>query len=347
MDVSLRILFAGYLREGATSLQRMVALQEIGHFITPIDFLHGRLKAKEQKLIWRAVEKLFRPIDRVKVNTQLIKMVKEREFDIVWIEKGLTVWPGTLKKIKPQCIIAGFSRDDMNNPANQSKNFLRGLCLYDIYFTTKSYGVSELEALGCPRAEFIANAYDKHTHHPMPVTAEDRERLGGPVGFIGDAERERAESIAWLAENGIPVKVWGDPWGRWKKITNGKFQVAGPSYYGKKYAKIICSFDINLGFLRKANRDLQTGRSVEIPACGGFMLAERTDEHLELFEEGKEAEFFGSNEELLDKVKYYLSHDDKRKMIARAGRERCLRSGYSNHDRLKKAIDKIMNLRKL
>jgi spore maturation protein CgeB len=77
------------------------------------------------------------------------------------------------------------------------------------------------------------------------------------------------------------------------------------------------------------------------------MLAERTDEHRELFEEGKEAEFFGSNEEILNKVKYYLSHDDERKRIAHAGRERCLRSGYSYHDRLKEAINKIMSLQKL
>ena len=59
------------------------------------------------------------------------------------------------------------------------------------------------------------------------------------------------------------------------------------------------------------------------------MLAERTQRHLDFFVEGKEAEFFGSVEELLTKIKKYLQNDSERDWIARAGRERCLNSGYS------------------
>ena len=43
------------------------------------------------------------------------------------------------------------------------------------------------------------------------------------------------------------------------------------------------------------------------------MMAERTDEHLSMFEENKEAVYFSSKEELLEKCKYYLVHDSERK----------------------------------
>ena len=72
------------------------------------------------------------------------------------------------------------------------------------------------------------------------------------------------------------------------------------------------------------------------------MLGERTDEHLKLFEEGKEAEFFSNNEELLKKCLYYLAHDEERKIIARRGYERCLTSGYSNYETLKRIIEQIL-----
>ena len=93
------------------------------------------------------------------------------------------------------------------------------------------------------------------------------------------------------------------------------------------------------------NHDLHTSRSMEIPACGGFMMAERTVEHQKLFKEDKEAVFFSSKEELLKKCKYYLSHDEERIKIVENGRNRCLKSGYSNIETLRRIIDEVQQMR--
>jgi spore maturation protein CgeB len=73
------------------------------------------------------------------------------------------------------------------------------------------------------------------------------------------------------------------------------------------------------------------------------MLAEWTKRHLDFFEDGKEAVFFKNNEELLHSVKMYLSNDYARKKIAAAGRERCLKSGYSMKVQLSEMLSSLFS----
>ncbi|WP_159460600.1 glycosyltransferase family protein [Calothrix rhizosoleniae] len=77
-----------------------------------------------------------------------------------------------------------------------------------------------------------------------------------------------------------------------------------------------------------------------------FFLAQRTDKHLEIYEEGKEAEFFSSSEECADKIRFYLKNEDARQKIAEAGYQRCIQSEYSLHHRLSKALEKVKLLQK-
>ena len=100
-----------------------------------------------------------------------------------------------------------------------------------------------------------------------------------------------------------------------------------------------------LGLLYRENRDLQTSRSFEIPACGGFMLAERTEEHRMYFEEDKEAAYFDSFDELISKLRFYISHESVRLRIARAGYQRCLDSPYRYTDRARFALDLVREFR--
>ena len=59
------------------------------------------------------------------------------------------------------------------------------------------------------------------------------------------------------------------------------------------------------------------------------MLAERSAEHLQYFEEDTEAVYFGDANELLEKTRRYLADPQARMRIAAAGRRRCIDSDYS------------------
>ena len=181
---------------------------------------------------------------------------------------------------------------------------------------------------------FHHNGYDPDTHRPLALSDEERARFGGPVGFVGTWEAARAASIGQLARGRHSGARLGRAAGRSEFQPHPNLRIEPHELLGLDYARALNSFDINLCFLRKLNRDLQTTRSVEIPACGAFMLAERTDEHLALFREGVEAEFFASDDEMIDKTRYYLAHPEARRRIAAAGLERCRIGRYSYHERL-------------
>ena len=339
---AVHILYVGHLTPGGTCLQRQHAFEDLGCRLTLVDLASPAGVARERRLWERVRRKLLGPRDWTGANRQIRDWVRRSRFDALWIDRGLQITAATLHAVKlaqPECRIIGYSPDDMYARHNQSPNFRRHLPLCDIFFTTKSYGVAELKALGCPDVGFLDNAFDPYTHRPLPVSAEERQRYGGPVGFVGTWEPARAHAMYQLAQAGIPVRIWGNMWERCR-TRHPNLTIEGRALYGDDYARALNAFDINLCFLRKQNRDLQTTRSVEIPACGAFMLAERTAEHEALFAAGSEAEFFDSDDELLAKVRHYLAHPAQRRRIAAAGRERCLRDGYRYQDRLAAMLDR-------
>ena len=63
-------------------------------------------------------------------------------------------------------------------------------------------------------------------------------------------------------------------------------------------------------------------RVFDIMGAGGFMLSNYQPEIEELFEIGKEIEVFHDISELIEKVDYYLSHEDERAKIAARGYEK-------------------------
>ena len=336
--------FKGYGKSN-TCLHRHWALKKIADQIDIVNTTQDRIS-----LFWRIAHHLFLwgiPIklpDSTKANKKIIEMANTNVYDVLWIDKGVTIFASTLqefRKKQPNAKIIGYSPDNMVLRHNQSQQYIESIPFYDYLVTNKSYIIEDLTKLGAKNVIFVNNTFEPSFHHKYDLTLVDKLRLGGDVGFIGMWEKERCKSIVYLATHGIKVRVWGD--NRWQAFKNisPNLQIEDKCLFSDDYCKALASFRINLCFLRKMNFDQQTTRTVEIPACGGFMLAERTKEHLNLFEEGKEAAFFSSNEELLEMCQYYLDHENERRQIAEAGYQRCLTSDYSNEGMIRKVFKQI------
>lgn len=107
---------------------------------------------------------------------------------------------------------------------------------------------------------------------------------------------------------------------------------------GEGTTEVFAGSKINLNISLKGIEGGTPQRVMDVMAAGGFMLTNYCPETAEIFEEDKEIVMFKTPEELIDKVEYYLKHDDERKTIARRGQDKVLEC-YTYEKKLKKIMD--------
>lgn len=99
----------------------------------------------------------------------------------------------------------------------------------------------------------------------------------------------------------------------------------GIAEYTSEMPQVFRHSKINLNFTLRSIVSGAPLRVLDIMACGGFLLSNYQEDMAEMFVPNEEVVLFESEEDMLDKIAYYLEHDKERKEIARAGRERMKR----------------------
>ena len=115
-------------------------------------------------------------------------------------------------------------------------------------------------------------------------------------------------------------------------------KVMPPVQPGLSLLTVYACSRINLNISLKGIEGGTPQRVMDIIAAGGFILTNYCAETAELFEEDKEIVMFRSPEELMEKADYYLSHDEEREKIVRAGYEKVLNC-YTYEKKLKQLME--------
>ena len=362
----MKILFIGSLSEGQTSLMRMNVLSELGYDVIP---LSNQFYWDQARMLTRRIQQSleYGPIIE-RINRELLISVKNHKPDMIWAEKQEYLKVSVLQKISQLGIkLVHYTPDPYFSLSwKRTRHLDASLSIYDCLITSKRYEVKEYENVNS-NILYMPLGFSTEVHRPIiPKSSNLKRHYTSDVSFVGGWEPRREEYLSFITDKlDCDLKVWGYGWdflkdGKWtlrrwwgmRRNSGGEsFKirknfslskcVIGNEIYGDHYSWALSGAKINIGFLRNICPDQHTTRTFEIPACQSLLLADRSDEHIELFREGKEADYFSSKEEMVDKIKFYLSNESVRKKVAINGYERCQNAGFSYKDILIEALAEL------
>lgn len=232
------------------------------------------------------------------------------------------IQPDTLRRareILPGARIAQFNVDIIFNPHNvrQIASKLDGV---DATFVTTAGAALKKFSRPGKIVSFVPNMADASIEWPrcFAYSHFENDVFWALRALKGSVENDRRiEYPLFLEKNGINIDYYG---------MNGK-----PLLYDARYFETIAKskMGVNISqiwtrgnYTKASDEDLYLYSSDRISHyMGSGLLTFTTRDHRleELFKEDNELVFFGSKEELLEKVRHYQQNDTARKCIAEAG----------------------------
>lgn len=334
----LRMLYVGYT--AANGLDKRRALRDLGVDLVSFDM---SVFASQVGRVWRSLahRAIAGPVV-TSLNRELLATARRLSgVTHVWVDKGTLLWADTVREVRDRlgAAMVHYANDALLLD-NRSRHFRASVPLYDFHFTTKRFELEGLRALGAPRVHLTFDAVNAERFRPRAPDHEQRRRFAAEVAFIGRCERHYARTLRAAAGSGRDLRVWGPRWTRYARLHRwARPHVRGEGVWFDDYPVALSSAKICLGLLSKRFPETVTTRTFEIPACGSLLLGERTDDHRALFEEDVEAVYFDSNEEMIEKMRFYLDHESERRRIASAGRSRFERSAYTRVERFREMLE--------
>ncbi len=149
--------------------------------------------------------------------------------------------------------------------------------------------------------------------------------------------RERIDLLNSIAQKSIDVALFT----RSKcNELNPNIRVMGGVSTHNEMPLVFAESKINLNHTMRCIETGLSQRVWDIMGCGGFVLSNYQAEIPEYFEIGKEIACYENTAECIELIKYYLSHDEERNMIAKNGYEK-VKSLHTYKIRVAKMIDTV------
>lgn len=304
------------------------AFTELGHEVlfhgledVPWLTLRGRAAYRIKRL------KPFIRVTEARQRKQLVKAAADFRPALA-IFMGAAGWDAALiRQVKEMCegrVVVLATDDPTVVPGLKSLAWLEGLGEFDTVFVPAKAAIATFYQLGAKRVATYGFSYNPKFHFPR--AASGPYNAVAYLGSWGPLQEMWLDRIA--AEFALRIYGWG--WQHASRTSRARACWARGEGLEADMNAAIASSRIIFNMTRAEHGCTYSAKTLEIPACGGFMLTNWTPEQAELFEDGKECVFYNTMDDMLDKVRYYLENEAEREKIRRAGMQAVAPYTYKN-----------------
>ena len=283
-------------------------LLKLGHEVTHVPVQNWHYDFYYKSIMHKALVRLGLTRLQTKIQKRLLAELNGQFFDLIWVFKGMELTPQTLQTLKKQTTrLINFNPDNpfiFSGKGSGNKNITQSIHLYDEHFTYDHDVKSRLESEFGLKCTLVPFGFDNEVISTEELNEVEEIKT---VCFVGNPDAYRSNILQEILNNGLPLHVYGHDWQKHLKHPNLTIHGA---VYEKDYYKTLRKYRVQLNIMRVHTLDSPNMRSIEVPGCGGIMLAPRTKDHEAFFEEGKEAFYYNDVKDLVDQADRILRLGD-------------------------------------
>lgn len=305
-----RILHVGnfnFFRYGAsfyaTDWKIQNGLVRNGHMVLPFSY--------REVVRWENFLRTSR-LGQGRMNRRLVENVEIFRPELILFGHSETIEPETisfLRKRFPQTRFAMWYVDSIVFPEKRNQLKIRAERMDWVFVTTGGEHLKELKSEG-NRVAFFPNIADSSIERSRNFE-KGREDLELDFLYCGrDYSKARTSRIKSIVESlpDLRREVWG---------TLGNPALTGQAYYDK-----LAEAAMSLNLSHREDIPMYTsGRMTQLTGCGILTFCPKTPGIDLLFRED-EVVYYDQDKDLIEKIKYYATHDEERMNTARKGWER-------------------------
>jgi spore maturation protein CgeB len=327
-DISrpVRMMMASEFTHGSTARGLVGGFRALGWDVAEVDVLNFVVRGRSR--LSRGAARLLWNNSIAEYNAEILRVAELNQIEIFLTIKGVNIARSTVERLQANGTrVVVFYPDVLFDHVGVDEKVLAAT---DLIVTTKSYHAPYLDQLvGPDRHAFVHHGYcpSAHSRRHMPDAIPYR----WDIGFIGNASPHKAAYLTAVAR-AFPDQrfvVVGNGWTSLARATPLAPYVLGAPISGDYFSRAIEQTRINLAIHHGEVgsdrwQDLTSTRTFEIPAAGGFMLHVDNEEVRALYQLGREIDVFAGEEQMVERIGYYLVNERQRAEIAQAGHARCV-----------------------